>query len=283
MTDGSEQPRAFASDKAVLRDFLPYGKLEDIAKSKAAEYAAAPPFPHIILDDFFDPAILDAVLDEFPNPRDRNWTLHDTPEELKLQSSVENEIPLHTRHFLYALNSGYFLKFLEKLTGIRNLIADPHFHGGGLHQIVPGGKLAIHIDFNKHLELGLDRRLNLILYLNKNWKAEYGGDFELWNRDMTQMEKRVAPLFNRVLIFTLSGRSYHGHPDPLLCPDGMTRKSLALFYYTNGDGTDREGWSGRHSSLWHKRPGERFKTSAKHVARELTPPLLWRALAKFSG
>ena len=157
------------------------------------------------------------------------------PEEIKLQTKHERFIPLFTRQFLYALNSASFLKFLEELTGIDGLLGDPQFEGGGLHQIPAGGKLAIHVDFNRHSYYGLDRRLNLLVYLNKNWKEEYGGHFELWDRDMKQMMTKVAPLFNRIVIFTTSHISFHGHPDPLNCPSNVTRKSLALYYYTVGE------------------------------------------------
>ena len=167
------------------------------------------------------------------------------------------------------------------MTRIENLIADPHFEGGGLHQIVSGGKLAVHADFNKHTYFKLDRRLNMLIYLNKNWRDEYGGHFELWDRNMTKMVSKVAPLFNRVVIFTTSKDSYHGHPDPLTCPPDMTRKSLALYYYTNGiaDVGDEQS-SGSHSTLFQARPGERFNFKARQLARDLTPPLLWRMASR---
>ena len=225
-----------ASRKSIeLREVLPYERMREIAESKSEEYASALPYPHIVIDHFFDDWVLDSVLSEFPSPSDKNWDRHDIPEEVKLQSRQERSIPLFTRQFLYALNSASFLKFLEDLTGIQKLIGDPQFEGGGLHQIPSGGKLAIHADFNKQLYYGLDRRLNILVYLNKNWKEEYGGHFELWNKEMTRMEAKFAPIFNRVVIFSTSRYSYHGHPNPLDCPPGTTRKSLALYYYTIGD------------------------------------------------
>jgi Rps23 Pro-64 3,4-dihydroxylase Tpa1-like proline 4-hydroxylase len=270
-------------EKRIAADtVLPYARLDEIAKSKAAEYASAQPYPHLVIDGLFDDWVLETIFTEFPSPRDKNWSLHDIPQERKLQSKLESDIPLFTRHFLYALNSGSFLKFLERLTGIENLIGDPHFEGGGLHQIVSGGKLAIHADFNKHLSYGLNRRLNLLVYLNKDWKDEYGGHFELWDRNMTTMVKKVAPLFNRTVIFTTSRYSYHGHPDPLTCPREMTRKSLALYYYTNESVAEDE-WVGRHSTLFQGRPGERFKINARQIARDLTPPLLWRLASRAFG
>ncbi len=265
-----------------IRELLPYERMREIARTRSDEYAKAQPYPHIVVDGFFDDWILDTILAEFPSPGAKEWERHDIPEEVKLQSKHERFIPLFTRQFLHTLNSASFLEFLEDLTGIKKLVGDPQFEGGGLHQIPKGGKLAIHVDFNKHQYYGLDRRLNMLVYLNKNWKEEYGGHFELWNRDMTKMVTKIAPLFNRVVIFSTTQYSFHGHPDLLNCPPGVTRKSLALYYYTISEAStgaiDR-----RHSTLFQKRPGETFKLSGKQLARELTPPILWRMMARAFG
>jgi hypothetical protein len=283
MTDISDQIVEHSpSEMTAFPELLSYERLDEIAKCEVETYASAQPYPHVVIDGLFDDWILEAILAEFPSPRGKNWTAHDLPQEIKLQSKSERDIPIFTRQFLYVLNSDSFLKFLERLTGIDSLIGDPHFEGGGLHQIVSGGKLAIHADFNKHSCFGLDRRLNLLIYLNKNWQEGYGGHFELWDRSMSRMVRKVAPLFNRVVIFTTSEYSYHGHPDPLACPPDVTRKSLALYYYTNG-GVREEEASGQHSTLFHARPGERFKVNARQIARDLTPPLLWRAASRALG
>ena len=136
-----------------------------------------------------------------------------------------------TRHLLSQFNSSTICEFLQVLTGIEKLIPDPHFVGGGLHQIVQGGFLKIHADFNWHGDLDLHRRINLLVYLNKNWKEEYGGHLELWDKEMKNCEERVLPVFNRCAIFTTTSDSWHGNPAPLTCPEGWTRKSLALYYY----------------------------------------------------
>ena len=264
---------------SASEELLPYAHMNHIAETKAEEYAAARPYPHIVIDDFFDPKVLDRVLAEFPSKNDKNWETHDIPEEIKLQSKSERAIPLYTRQLLYAMNSFGFLQFLEKLTGIPKLLGDPEYEGGGLHQIVPGGKLAIHADFNRHLYYNFDRRLNALVYLNKNWKDEYGGHFEMWDKSMTKAEKLVAPLFNRMVIFTTTSDSYHGHPNPLTCPPGMTRKSMALYYYTVSSTADEANRT-RHSTLFQARPGERFQSSAKQLARDLTPPALWRLISR---
>ena len=140
----------------------------------------------------------------------------------------------NARWLLYQLNSSVFVNFLEELTGVGGLIPDPHFEGGGLHQIERGGFLKIHADFNRHPKLNLDRRLNLLLYLNEDWKDDYGGHLELWDREVARCVKRIAPVFNRCVVFTTTDFSFHGHPEPLACPPAVTRKSLALYYYSNG-------------------------------------------------
>src|SRR4030095_11648371 len=111
----------------------------------------------------------------------------------------------------YHLNSITFLEFLGRVTGISNLISDPCFDGGGLHPIQRGGKLAIHADFNKHPRFGLDRRLNALLYLNKDWRDEYGGHLELWNREMTRPEAKILPIFNRFVVFRATDFTLPGH------------------------------------------------------------------------
>jgi Rps23 Pro-64 3,4-dihydroxylase Tpa1-like proline 4-hydroxylase len=126
------------------------------------------------------------------------------------------------------------LLWLEALTGIEGLIPAPYFGGGGLHQIEPGGFLKIHADFNVHPKLKLDRRLNMLVYLNKDWRDEYGGHLELWDRDLSACRKKILPSFNRTVIFSTTDTSFHGHPHPLTAPVGMSRKSVSLYYYTAG-------------------------------------------------
>ncbi|MEQ8423791.1 MAG: 2OG-Fe(II) oxygenase, partial [Cyclobacteriaceae bacterium] len=106
------------------------------------------------------------------------------------------------------------------------------FFGGGLHQSTHGAFLDVHVDFNIHPETGFHRRLNLILYFNKNWKPEYEGKLELWDMTKKTRLENYSPNFNRCVIFETNEYSYHGHPKPLNTPPGTTRKSMALYYYT---------------------------------------------------
>jgi hypothetical protein len=268
---------------ATMDAFLPLSRMRDSAAAAREEYAKAKPFPHVVFDNFFDPALLDMVLAEFPKPGQINWQKFDNAKEIKLASAREASFGTVTRLLFYHLNSMTFLQFLSEVTGIPNLISDPGFEGGGLHQIIRGGKLGVHADFNRHRDFGLDRRLNLLLYLNKDWREEYGGNLELWDRNMTGCEARVAPLFNRVMIFGTTDFTYHGHPDPLQCPEGMTRKSMALYYFSNG--RPAEEISGDHSTLFRARNQNDFSPTVtqkvRGIMKDLVPPLLARQLRRF--
>jgi hypothetical protein len=219
--------------------------------------------------------VLSEVLNEFPAPEEVNWGMFKNPVEKKLALNNETQMGDVTRLLLYELNSSMLVGFLEQLTGIEGLIPDPYFWGGGLHQITRGGYLKVHADFNRYSKLRLDRRLNLLLYLNRDWKEEYGGHLELWNEQMTTCERKILPIFNRCVVFSTTDYSYHGHPDPLNCPEQQTRKSLALYYYTNG--RLEEGVSPVHTTLFQRRPGERIGASIFSLLTRLTPPIVIEA------
>ena len=245
---------------------LPLEKMKRILLEAKKTYAEAEPFPHIYFNNFFEDDVAERVLEEFPGENNIDWISYYDGHQKKLANENEENIGLFTRYVLYSLNSSLFLKFLEELTGIANLISDPSFRGGGLHNIYRGGKLGIHADFNKHKRYGLERRLNLLLYLNKDWREEYGGHIELWDREMKQCVQRYLPTFNRVVIFTTTDDSFHGHPDPLNCPDSMSRKSLALYYYTQG--RPNEESSGEHSTIFKTRSGETIEGGLKLKAKK---------------
>jgi Rps23 Pro-64 3,4-dihydroxylase Tpa1-like proline 4-hydroxylase len=211
---------------------LSHGLLKQLVTAHAESYRSASPFPHVVLDDVFDPSLLETVVEEFDAMDRTVW--HHTVRETEKKSSTEDfhHLGPMTRSLILQLNGASFLGFLERLTGITGLIADAHLRGGGLHEIRQGGMLGVHADFNFYPRLGLYRRLNLLLYLNTGWSEAWGGDLELWDRSGTNCVRRIAPIFNRVVIFDTSNFSYHGHPAPLACPADRSRKSIALYYYT---------------------------------------------------
>ena len=181
------------------------------------------------------------------------------------------------------LNSQIFLEFLQELTGIKEaLIPDPYFEGGGFHEIKRDGFLKIHVDFHKHRKMNLDRRLNLLIYLNEDWDEEWGGHFELWEKDMSKSIVKIAPHFNRVALFSTTGNSWHGHPDPLLCPPERSRRSLALYYYTNGrpDSELDKNQRGRITTTFASREGmdstemKRYNQMVNFANRVLPAPVV---------
>lgn len=260
---------------------IDFGKLNEVADTNNLKYSSGNPFPHIYFDNLFDDELLDDIVSEFPNANDIDWIKFNEATSKKLASKDELQFGLYTRTFIHILNSKPFLTFLEKLTSIENLIPDPTLEGGGLHQILPGGLLKVHADFNIHHRTNLDRRLNVIVYLNKDWKEEYGGFFELWNENMSEAVVRLLPLFNRMAIFSTTSTSYHGHPDPLTCPEDRSRKSLALYYYTNGR-PQNEIINGleTHSTIYKNRgtlkeiENHSLGAIVRNVAKKFVPPIL---------
>jgi len=210
--------------------------LRKVASELAPKYQNNRPFPNIYIDDFFNPEFLQKIVDEFPDlDKLKEKIYYSNPNEDKYASKGELAFGENTKHLVHFLNSQPFLEFLQELTGIKEtLIPDPYFEGGGFHEIKPNGYLKLHVDFHKHKMTGLNRRLNLLVYLNKDWEESYGGHFELWEKDMSKMSAKILPLFNRIALFSTTEDSWHGHPDPLSCPPDRSRRSLALYYYSNG-------------------------------------------------
>jgi Rps23 Pro-64 3,4-dihydroxylase Tpa1-like proline 4-hydroxylase len=228
----SRRERQLARMKELQAPAVPAARLKSILKSSREAYQSAQPFPHIVIDDFVSVPLLEAVLEEFEALDRGGW--HHTEKELERKWSTEDyeQLGPRSRLLIAQLNAGPFLTFLERLTGIPGIIADTHLRGGGLHEIRRGGLLGVHADFNFNQRLGLYRRLNLLVYLNRDWQEAWGGHLELWDRQRSACVQRIAPVFNRAVIFDTSNYSYHGHPEPLECPPDRSRRSVALYYYT---------------------------------------------------
>jgi Rps23 Pro-64 3,4-dihydroxylase Tpa1-like proline 4-hydroxylase len=243
------------------------------------QYIAAKPFPHIVLDDFMDEELANSCLREFPERPSSLREYARKQENKKLEYNPEILSP-SLRSLFHAFNSAPFIQFLQNMTGIKGLIPDPYFAGGGLHEVANGGHLSIHADFNHHTELDLERRINVLIYLNRDWKDEYGGCFEIWDPGMNQCSLRVAPLFNRCVVFSTSSTSFHGNPEPVNHPEGISRRSIALYYYTaTWDKSRRE-----RSTQFKVRPGSAdqfdFGMRFEELAAEVTPPIAMRAFRK---
>jgi hypothetical protein len=235
------------------------------------QYKSVYPFPHIIIDNFFDENILNKSLEELKSFED--WGFDHSQRDMEVNKfmtpwcsenliELENAAPI-SRYILDYLNSPEVLKFLSELTGIENLIPDNTFFGGGIHKISKGGKLAVHADYSFHRNTGHHRRINLLLYLNKNWQSEWNGNLELWSPDMSKKIADIEPLFNRAVIFNITNDALHGHPKPLNTPENVDRYSFALYYFTENrpkEEIERNLRDGDQSSvLWVETPEETVK------------------------
>lgn len=227
----------------------------DILKNIKSEYSTNYPFPHIVLDNFMNPTYLKKAISEMDGV---DWGFdekeaQDNHQVNKFYSPHTHdgyyELPSTIRNVLSFFNSREMLLFLEELTGIRNLIPDWGFYGGGIHRIQRGGKLSVHADYNYHPVTKLHRRINLLLYLNENWEEQWGGDLQLWTRDLKMCVKKILPIFNRAVIFTITSDAYHGHPGILQSPENVDRLSFALYYFTE-DRPDHEK-TDPHMALFH--------------------------------
>ena len=246
------------------------GRLEAQLPNLRASYQAATPFPHIVLDDFLEPAVLDAAVNAFPSRTSADWISYVHVNERKFGNNRPGTWPPVLRSLLDQLQSDRFVAFLAELTGIDGLFADQSLEGGGLHLSESGGFLNIHADFTVHPgERTWRRRVNLLLYLNGDWPDAYGGELELWTADMKRCERRVSPRGNRVVIFNTDADSFHGHPAPLACPPDVARQSLALYYFT----AERDPLV--RSTEYRARPGDGAKGALIFLDKEVLRAYDW--------
>lgn len=262
--------------------FLHVEEAKSYTEKIKVRYQKAKPYPHIVIDDFLPQVLADRLVSEFPAPDEQN---HHTYNIGYLGSSKRQYRPEacspFCRQFFRFLNSQPFLEFLEALTGHHGLIGDPHFEGGGFHETLSTGKLGVHADFRIHKRLNLLRRINFLLYLNPEWDTQYGGDLEIWDRDMTGCVHSIPPIFNRCVIFSTDATSFHGHPEPLRTPAEITRRSIATYYYTASSKVWTEVKKSRTNFI--ARPNESseikrklFLIRIRNYFRRVVPHSLWR-------
>jgi Rps23 Pro-64 3,4-dihydroxylase Tpa1-like proline 4-hydroxylase len=215
------------------------------------------PFKHAVIDNFFPEDLAKSILNNFPTVDSPIWERsNDADIEIKLRTKWESEFdtPEGIVDAIRVLNSSLILNAMSSLFGINKLMPDPYFSGGGLNVTVSGGLLDVHVDGNYHDASGLNRRINAIIYLNPGWQDGWGGEFGLYDSTGDNLVKKVAPLFNRLVIFDTNDYSYHGLPDPLNFPKDEVRKSIILYYYTKESRPESQiAVSEPHSALWKKR------------------------------
>lgn len=254
--------------------------LEALARERGPAYRSAEPFPHIALDGLIDETLLENVVAEFAAPPAEDWELRELEAKSKNKqiTGPQQHIGPYTRHLMAQLASPRFLRCVEELTGIRGLIPDPYLHGGGLHEIGSGGYLELHTDFNWHGHLHMYRRLNLLLYLNKDWQEEWEGALELWDSRLRKSVK-YYPLWNRLIIQHVTSDAMHGFPTAIRCPADRTRKSLAMWLYTSELPIDVQcGYDQCEPDFIHR--AERPYPLPRPLWRKLVPPFFTAYLKK---
>ena len=254
---------AFTDELEVGDEIEPlYSALCPIEKLRAAsdqlrvEYEKAKPYPHLVVDGLYDETVLKRILAKFPNRKSPDWVVWDTEHEFKTTSRGITDLPVFTQLFFLIHQTSYFIRILEQITGIDNLLPDPLFHGAGLQEVIKGGWLDIHSDYTRHPTLPLRRRLNVLVYLNRDWNPEWGGDIELWDYDTRQCGAKYAPLFNRTLIFPTTSTTLHGQPSPLCCPEDVSRRFISIYYWSAvssiGDSAEPIRWYAAKPDTWER-------------------------------
>ena len=217
---------------------MKYINFSDLQNRKASikeDYQSKKPFRYVVFENFFSPEKADEIYSNYPAIEDGKWdgtTYLDQKNKFqKTKFEKDSVMDIVFRE----MNSPEFLKWLQDVTEMEvELVGDDELFGGGLHQSTNGAFLNVHVDYNFHPRTKFHRRLNVLVYMNKDWKEEYEGHLELW--DLTNNDRkmlgRFAPTFNRCVIFETNEISFHGHPRPLKTPPNVNRKSIATYYYT---------------------------------------------------
>jgi hypothetical protein len=257
--------------EGVLTDEI---RLTANLNSFRADYRSAKPFPYLVLDHLFSEELLDRVVREMPPPDEENWIQCD--DDHLRQFSLRSAVNLGEAGFQLVsfLHSARFLYFLSEVTGIWELLPDPYLQGAGYHLMPRGGKFDVHIDRNTAYSTGLIRRLSLLIYLNKDWKHEYGGQLELWSKDGEQREVIIEPTFNRTTIFEITDENYHGVPSVVRCPKGRSRNCFVAYYHTVESHGIKEVTP--HTSVYGPRSYRPRTSILRQLVKALVPPVMLR-------
>ncbi|HEY3666190.1 MAG TPA: 2OG-Fe(II) oxygenase [Polyangiaceae bacterium] len=231
--------------------FLDRKPLKALAQERRASYQAARPFPHAVFDGFLGEARALDLAQRFPGPEHPAWLRRDYQEQSarlgQLQRTGFEGVDAALRHWLAELSSMAFLDFLGALTGIEGLIADPHFRGAGLSLTLPSGHLALHADFNRDRTRHLERKVTVIYYLGYDWQPSWGGALELWDESRSRCEASYLPVLDRLLVMAHGDSYWHGHPQPLACPEGRSRAAISAYYYVAAPSPDEQD---SHGAIW---------------------------------
>ncbi len=229
----------------------------------------AMPYKHLVVDNFLPVDLAKKCTESFPSLDDPVWE-HESDFDVEVKSRTmwrsEFDIPSNIVDAVRILNSSLVLYALSEMFSIPKLVPDPYFTGGGLNVSNRGGLLGVHVDGNYHDATGLNRRMNALIYLNPRWEESWGGEFGLYNNDGSEVVKKIAPIFNRLIVFDSHDYSFHGLPEAIKCPEGEQRKSIILYYYTKENRPATQvSIKEPHRALWVKR---KLKDKSGNICRE---------------
>ncbi|MEM9705006.1 MAG: 2OG-Fe(II) oxygenase [Pseudomonadota bacterium] len=263
--------------------FFDFDTTKELGLELSDQYASASPFPHVVIDNFLDDRLIDLCLKRFPTTADPDSRSFDRDQERLKRSYNPDYLHPELRTLFASFNSRPFIRLIENITGIKQLAPDPYFIGGGFHEISNGGHLSVHADFNHHKPLNLERRVNVLIYLNKDWREEYGGQLELWTTDMSERVVSASPIANRCAMFTTTGESMHGNPSVIAHPENKSRKSIALYYYT----ATWDDMRAERTTVFRARPKSEDKVDwqvkVNHAIDDFVPPILARTAKRVVG
>lgn len=264
---------AFPFDPETLS--IPTQTAKEIGAAHAGRYQNAEPYHHICIDNFLPMDVIAGVRADLNSLPDAERAFDADNEKLKSQYNPDR-LPEYSRHLFQAFNSRPFILFLEEMTGIKGLIPDPYYVGAGIHKTLNGGYLNIHADFNVHTHMRVERRLNVLIYLNPPWQEEWGGSFEVWDKPMQNKMASFTPTENRMVCFSTGSDTWHGNPEPVNHPEGLPRQSIALYYYTATWDDSRV----EHTTLFKPRPGSQDASEARgrrrRALQNVLPPFVYR-------
>ena len=223
------------------------------------KFRAAKPFPNICIDNFLDTNFALEIARSFPSyseAKSQGRAFDKVNEREKVQITNSELFPSAISRLHKLLASNEFISAMEEISGIKNLKFDDKFAGGGMHMTNRSGILDVHVDFNRLDALGLYRRLNILIYFNEEWQESWGGNIELWDKNVSKCEKSISPKLNRCLIFETSEHSFHG-VTAVRSPEGIPRKSFAIYLYNEVSDSDFNTRS--HSTIFRARPEEKLK------------------------
>lgn len=245
---------------------------QELISELSNKFHSADPFPFVVIPEFFKADVAEKIYEKFPHPlgadadkwRDEGWNVYDNPIEGKLTIDDVDKMAEYDVIFndmWNELESTELIDIITKISGIQNLEKDPHRHGAGLHFHPPYGRLEMHLDYSIHPITQKERRLNLLIYMNKDWKDSWNGKLELWqgNKDcMTNGPvQSITPAFNQAVLFRTSDISWHGMPESVQCPEGVGRKSIAIYYVSDA----RTDATLRNKASFQARPNDPIRST----------------------